>query len=116
MVRALAQSSPPPPQPCAPIVSCAPPRTEYNNSTGLTCGYHYTSAGYAYLTDYLAPLYHAQLATTTPAPRITPEWLEFVAELHRDPVAVVAAILAGSPRLANDHVAAGLKAGATSRM
>jgi len=42
--------------------------------------------------------------------------LEFVAELHRDPVAVVAAILAGSPRLANDHVAAGLKAGATSRM
>jgi len=30
---------------------------EYSPSTGITCGYHYTSAGWTYLAEYIAPIF-----------------------------------------------------------
>lgn len=37
--------------------NCSICDNEYNNATGITCGYHYTPAGWEYLGEFLAPIY-----------------------------------------------------------
>lgn len=43
---------------CGPLYkNCSICDNEYNNKTGVTCGYHYTKDGYDYLAAFLAPIY-----------------------------------------------------------
>lgn len=41
--------------------NCSICDNEYNPQTGIYCGYHYTSAGWTYLAEYLAPFYSKYL-------------------------------------------------------
>lgn len=37
--------------------NCSICDNEFNNATGVYCGYHYTPAGWEYLAEYLAPIF-----------------------------------------------------------